>query len=241
MPPSSPATALARSNVRFTTMSVPVPCARSCARRQLAHRRPRRSGAPSCPGSGRRSPSRARRRRSRRRRARAAMPVSLRTRFAAENDLWNARWRTRPDAPIAAAIWYCSFSCPQNLRLADDHRVEARGDAEEMPDRLAAAVRVEPVADRLGRDAVLGARGTTAAPRRPASPDAPQASTSTRLQVDTITHFVDARAARRARGAPARSGRCRTRAARAPPRGRCDARARRGRFPVPRAFPTPSQ
>ena len=43
----------------------------------------------------------------------SAMPVSVRTRLATENDLWKQRCSTRPDAPIAAASAYCSFSWPR--------------------------------------------------------------------------------------------------------------------------------
>ncbi len=43
----------------------------------------------------------------------SAMLVSVRTRLATENDLWKQRWSTCPAAPTAAAIAYCSFSCPR--------------------------------------------------------------------------------------------------------------------------------
>ena len=75
----------------------------------------------------------------------------------------------------------------EDLRLADDHRVEARGDAEEVAHGLAPVMHVEVRRQRVGVDAVRAARGTTAGSAATASASLPQATTSTRLQVETIT------------------------------------------------------
>jgi hypothetical protein len=133
---SSPATAVARSNVRFATMSVPVPWARSCRGGQLAHgagadqerRLVAKRSKISFASSTAADPTDT---------ARAAMPVSLRTRFATENDLWKQRCRMRPDAPAAAASAYCVLQLAEDLGLATTMVVEARRDAEEMPDGVA--------------------------------------------------------------------------------------------------------
>ena len=77
---------------------------------------------------------------------------------------------------------------PENLRLADDHRVERGGDAEDVADGGLVRVRVEVAAEELDGDgahvAQEVARGgpTASAPCCPAA----AARTSTRLQVETI-------------------------------------------------------
>ena len=73
--------------------------------------------------------------------ARSAMPVSVRTRLATENDLWKQRCSTRPDAPDRRRQRVLLLQLAEDLRLADHHRVEARGDAEQMAHRVAVAVR----------------------------------------------------------------------------------------------------
>ena len=92
----------------------------------------------------------------------------------------------------AAATRVLLLQLAEDLRLAHDHRVEARRDPEEMPDRLAVAVGVEApgqlvaVPSRAPRARNAGSSAATASGSRP------HATTSTRLQVETITPSLHA-------------------------------------------------
>jgi len=51
--------------------------------------------------------------------------------------------RTGPTVCVSVATACASFTCPRILRLADDERVEAGGDAKEMPRGVEIDERIE--------------------------------------------------------------------------------------------------
>ena len=74
----------------------------------------------------------------------------------------------------------------EDLRLADHHRVEARRDAEEMAHGFATPVGVEAARQLVGPEPMrVGEKRRQLG--RDRSGSRPQATTSTRLQVETIT------------------------------------------------------
>ena len=96
------------------------------------------------------------------------------------------------------------FDLAENLRLADDHGVEAGGHAEEMADGLLVAVLVEMRNQDFGFESeVVGEKAVKS--ECPATSTA--ASNSTRLQVETIMHSVTPGTAARARVVSGRSSR----------------------------------
>ena len=117
---------------------------------------------------------------------------------------------------------------PEDLRLAEHHRVEARGDAERVAHGLALGVGVEHRLDARpsrrrgdGRDAGTSRRAPRPAPRRRRTPRPGCRSTGSAPR--------GPRRSRRCRGAPRAACPRRPRAARAAPPERCDARRRRRR------------
>ena len=57
----------------------------------------------------------------------------MRTRLPTPNDEWNSRFSTGPTVVHVAGDGVRLLHLAEDLRLADDQRVEARGDAEQMP------------------------------------------------------------------------------------------------------------
>ena len=75
----------------------------------------------------------------------------MRTRLPTANDEWNSRLSTGPAvcAPAAARVRFLHLA--ENLRLADDERVEAGGDAEQVPRRVEVGDVVEVRRERRAR------------------------------------------------------------------------------------------
>ena len=160
----------------------------------------------------------------------SAMPVSVRTRLATENDLWKQRCSTRPGAPTRRGGAYCSFSWPRICGSPTTIESRLGGDAEEVAHGVAAAVHVEVPAQRVGV-ARRARRARNVGQRRAATASAslPHATTSTRLQVERITPSSTPGQLDQRRAAPARAARWRRRRARAPRPARCGGSGRRGR------------
>jgi hypothetical protein len=76
------------------------------------------------------------------------MPVSLRTRFATGERLVEAAVEDLPRRAGGGGRGVLLLHLAEDLRLADDHRVEARRDAERVRTASAADVRVEVGAER---------------------------------------------------------------------------------------------
>ena len=67
----------------------------------------------------------------------------MRTRLPTANDEWNSRLSTGPTVCRVAGDGVRVLDLAENLRLADDQRVEAGGDAEQMARGVEAAAHVE--------------------------------------------------------------------------------------------------
>ena len=82
----------------------------------------------------------------------------MRTRLPTANAAWNRRWVTRAGEAEVARRGVGRLHLTEDLRLADDQRVEAGGDAEEMARRVDAAVAVEVRRQPRRVEAVIVAR-----------------------------------------------------------------------------------
>ena len=81
------------------------------------------------------------------------MPVSVRARLPTSTAWRNVRDSSWPRGAFALGGLPRLADLPEDLALADDHRVEPRGDAEEVRDRGVVVVRVELVGEGVGVDA----------------------------------------------------------------------------------------
>ena len=72
-----------------------------------------------------------------------ATSVSVRTRLASANARGTRALQHRPERAGVERDGVRLLDLPEDLRLADDHRVERRGDAEQVAQRLVAVERVE--------------------------------------------------------------------------------------------------
>ena len=77
----------------------------------------------------------------------------MRTRLPTANAEWNRRLVSAPVYWSVAGRRVGVLDLTQDLRLADDQRIEAGGDAEQMPRGVGAAVHVEVRRDGCVRDA----------------------------------------------------------------------------------------
>ena len=127
----------------------------------------------------------------------------------------------QPDRRGLRRLRVCEFQLAKNLRLANDHRVEARADAKQMADRVAPAEVVQRLVERGAFD--LAIRGEEARDCRPGA-----------LSIRGDADDLDAIAGREQRGladagrmssdvaAPARLRSRHRQAARGPRPARCD-------------------
>ena len=141
---------------------------RSGAGRRARSSRPPRRAAPPCPRGSRRSSARAPPRRRRRRRRGGPISVSVRTFLATPKAWLNSAWSTGPTVPARLRQREGVLHLAQDLRLAEDHRVEARRDPEDVAHRLVLGLRVEQRLDRPRGRIRAGRRGgrrPRAAPR----------------------------------------------------------------------------
>ena len=94
------------------------------------------------------------------------MSVCVRTSFATANVRWNRRLRMRPSEPADSAAAHGLLHLPEDLRLAQHHRVEPARDAERMRHRLFVRQRVD-----VRRDRLLGQAVELREPRARRAPD----------------------------------------------------------------------
>ena len=93
----------------------------------------------------------------------------------------------RPDRLELAGVPVGVLHLPEDLRLPEHHRVEAAGDAEQVPHRLFPEVVVEVVRQLADRDAVEAGEEILHVAPRPCIPSSERTQTSTRLQVERMT------------------------------------------------------
>jgi hypothetical protein len=84
-------------------------------------------------------------------------PISVveRTSLATEKERWNNWLRVVPSAPAPDASPDRVFHLPQNLRLAQDHRVQATGNPKGMPSYIVVMQVVEMPIEGIGADITL--------------------------------------------------------------------------------------
>lgn len=78
------------------------------------------------------------------------------------------------------------FDLAQDLRLSDDHRIEAGGDAEKVAKTVPGGIHVEAWGEDVGRNARLVVDQKVLIASKPFVVSLTMAQTSTRLQVDKI-------------------------------------------------------
>ena len=141
---------IARSRRRLATNTVRHPSRRAPARSARSSRRCRRSRPHGRTGR-RAARARARRRRRGGSAARSAIAVSLRTRLPVASAALNSRFVSGPDGLACERRLVGALDLTLDLVLADDHRVEPRGDPVQVAGGVAVAVRVDRAASSVGR------------------------------------------------------------------------------------------
>ena len=143
------------------------------------------------------------------RRGRAQMPVSVRTRRATCRAWRNSACNSGPTLSCAHGLLVGFFHLPGDLPLADDHAVEAGGDAEQMPHRLGLTMTVQMRTDGGRGQAVKVGEELGDGSRRPIARQALRiVEDAADIQLDAIAGAEDdglaielrSRSASRARG-----------------------------------------